>query len=141
MEIIEITNYKMVYEDEKLSEFVLKSFFIKSINRLKNTAESVYKKKSGRFFVLKEDEIVGILGIKIVNKKANIVNFFVKNDVYKLKRILMDFIINELELDIVVEISSLLKDSNEDFYSEYGFIKTIKRNEALGDMIIYEYRR
>lgn len=128
MNIVKIEDHRRIYEDQQIIEVLSRSINRATEGKIKSAAESIYSKQQGRFYIAMEDEqVVGILGIKIpTGKDSELIHLAVREG-FENKGIASELIREAVRLDglknMTVEGCSL----DRGFFRKCGF-RTVDRN-------------
>lgn len=137
MEIYKLENIKEIYTNAALTRLISSAMFNPTFGRIKTAAEGIYAKQQGKFYVAKEDNYVGIAGVKRTdNKKVDIIHIAV-DEALRNKGIATKLIQTIIEVERVEEIHAETDDDGVGFYRKLGF-KVKEVRDKYTDVLRYE---
>ena len=132
MKIYRLDNIKEIYTNDTLLRITGYAMFNPTFGRIKSAAESVYSKEQGRFYVAKDEDYVGIVGVKRTdNKKVDIMHIAV-DEPFRNKGIGRKLIEAIIEIERVEEIHAETDGDGVEFYRKFGFKIEDKEDKYTG---------
>lgn len=140
MKFKELENYNELYNNEVFYNLIGRAMFMPTINKVKNAVESIYKKQQGYvFYCEKDDQIVGLVGLKRVDNDFEVMHLAVleSHESQGVGR----FMITELEK--YPGIKSIYLETDDEalnFYKSVGFTCKKQKNPTM-DFARYDCRK
>jgi len=132
MELVRLEDHIRIYSDKKIVEIISRSIENPTGGKLKSAAESVYSKQQGRFYMAMEnDEIVGIVGIRIpTGRDAELMHVAVAEG-FERKGIARFMVKEALRLDGIEQLTIEACSLNRKFYKSCGLRVSIEYDDIL----------
>lgn len=137
MQLIELTDYSLLYVDKEIMKIFGLSMFMPTAGRMKSAAEAIYSKQQGSFYLCKEDDrLIGIIGLRRTdNVQVEITHIAVAEDMQG--KGVGTFMVDEtFRLAGTETIVAETDDDAVGFYRKLGF-KVQERHDEVLDQVRY----
>ena len=135
MQLEKIRDYKRIYQEESITELFGLTFFSPSPGRIRSSAEGIYSKQQGQFFVAKEnDEIIGIIGVTFQNQYLVRLHHLAVKPAFEGKGVAREMVMALLKELNIPKIEAQVNFSQFKFLEHLGF--KILSEDIASDLIM-----
>ncbi|MCT4594750.1 MAG: GNAT family N-acetyltransferase [Anaeromicrobium sp.] len=130
MNLVEVTDYKEIYENDHIVKLMFYSMVRPTIGRVQSVAQSTYSKQQGKFYkAMEDDKILGIIGLKRINNDRLDILHISVDEQMRNKGIGKAMIKEAGTYDRVDEMRVETSHNMVNFYKKCGFRTKLVENE------------